>query len=167
MMDVQKYERYAEKISIFHGLSAGEVDDLLHRGKMLVCRQGETIFHEGMLGSNLFVVLGGKVGIYIKCQIIATCHVGDAFGEMAVLNKRPRSATATALTDSRLLMLDEKQINEILEKHVAVRLLMNIVHVVSERLESANTSNVELRKALQRHGLTVPEPAAGDAGFTV
>jgi CRP-like cAMP-binding protein len=116
-----------------------------------------------MLGSNLFVVLGGKVGIYIKNQLIATCHVGDAFGEMAVLNKRPRSATATPLTDSRLLVLDESQINEILEKHVAVRLLMNVVHVVSERLEAANTSNVELRKTLQRHGLAVPEPVAGDS----
>jgi hypothetical protein len=40
---------------------------------------------------------------------------------------------------------------------------MNVVHVVSERLEAANTSNVELRKTLQRHGLAVPEPVAGDS----
>lgn len=164
MKDTEKYERYAEKISIFHGLTAEEVDDLLHRGKQMNCRQGETIFHEGMLGSNLFIVLSGKVGIYIRNQLIGQCHVGDAFGEMAVLNRRPRSATATALVESRLLMLDEKQINEILEKHVAVRLLMNIVHVVSERLESANAYNVELRRVLQKNGLPIPEPEQGDAG---
>jgi len=163
MKDLQKYERYAEKISIFHGLTPEEVDDLLHRGKILHARQGETVFHEGMLGNNLFIVLSGKIGIYVKNQLIGMCHVGDAFGEMAVLNKRPRSATATALAETRLLILDEKQINEILEKHVAVRLLLNIVHVVSERLEGANTSNVEMRRLLQRNGIPVPQMCPDNA----
>ncbi|MGC9054598.1 MAG: cyclic nucleotide-binding domain-containing protein, partial [Candidatus Hydrogenedens sp.] len=83
MTDIQKYERYAEKISLFNGLMAEEVEDLIKRGKIIIARKGETIFHEGMLGSNLFIVLSGKVGIYIKNQLITKCHVGDTFGEMA------------------------------------------------------------------------------------
>ncbi|MGC8739781.1 MAG: cyclic nucleotide-binding domain-containing protein [Candidatus Hydrogenedens sp.] len=157
MTDIQKYERYAEKISLFNGLMAEEVEDLIKRGKIIIARKGETIFHEGMLGSNLFIVLSGKVGIYIKNQLITKCHVGDTFGEMAVLNKKPRTATATALEESRLLCLDEKQINDILEKHVAVRLLLNAIHFLSERLERDNYLIAEMVKTLKKHNIDIPE----------
>jgi len=149
MKDPKKYAHYADKIPIFHGLSPEEVEAMLHHGKRLYYRAGETIFHEGMLGSNLFIVLSGTVGIYHKEDLIAKCQVGDAFGEMAVLNKRPRSATAVSITESKLLTFEERQINEFLEKHVAVRLLMNVVHVLSERLENANATNVNLRERIE------------------
>ncbi|NIA14271.1 MAG: cyclic nucleotide-binding domain-containing protein [Nitrospiraceae bacterium] len=138
MSDRDKYKRYAEKVIIFKGLTPEEVADILHQGKVLQFRQGDTIFHEGMLGSNLFVVLSGQIEIYIKGTSIARCGIGDAFGEMSVLNNRPRCATAAARTECTLFTLDERQINNILEKHVAVRILLNIVHVLSERLENAN-----------------------------
>ncbi len=157
MTDIKKYERYAEKIPLFNGLMAEEVEDLIKRGKVIIARKGETIFHEGMLGSNLFIILSGKVGIYIKNQLITKCHVGDTFGEMAVLNKKPRTATATALEESRLLCLDEKQINDILEKHVAVRLLLNAIHVLSERLERDNYLIAEMVKLLKKHNIDIPE----------
>lgn len=73
------------------------------------------------------------------------CKVGDAFGEMSVLNHRPRTATATAETAVRLFTLDEAQVNKILEKRVAVRLLLNVIHVLSERLEDANGWIADIR----------------------
>ncbi len=146
MADLEKYKKYAEKVTIFNGLSPEDVEFILHCGKILQFREGQTIFHEGMMGSNLFVVLGGEIGIYNKNELIAKCRVGDAFGEMAVLNHKPRSATAAALCESKLFTLDEKQINTILEKHVAVRMLLNIIHVISERLETSNAWNAALRK---------------------
>ena len=139
MSDDDKYRRYAEKIKIFNGLTAGDVEYILHHGKIHVFREGQTIFHEGQLGSNLFVILSGKIAIYKKNKLVATCTVGDAFGEMAVLNHEPRSATAAAVAETRLFTLDEVEINSILEKHLAVKLLLNIIHMLSERLESVNT----------------------------
>jgi CRP-like cAMP-binding protein len=65
---------------------------------------------------------------------------------MAVLNHRPRSATAAAVTDVKLFTLDEKEINQILERNLATKVLLNIVHVLSERLESANEMIAELRR---------------------
>lgn len=146
MGDMEKYRKYAEKVTIFNGLEPSDVEFILRSGKVLHFREGQTIFHEGMMGSNLFVVLHGEIGILSKNELIAKCRVGDAFGEMAVLNHKPRSATAAALSEAKLFTLDEKQINTILEKHVAVRLLLNIIHVLSERLESANAWNAALRK---------------------
>ena len=144
--DTDKYKRYADRVRIFNGLQPEEVEYILHHGKSLVYPEGKTVFHEGMLGSNLFIVLSGEIAIYNKTEMIAKCRAGDAFGALAVFNHKPRSATAVALQDSKLFTLDERQINEILEKHVAVRLLLNIIHVISERLEAANAWNAALRK---------------------
>lgn len=146
MSDLDKYKRYAEKVTIFKGLIPEEVEYILHHGKILHFHEGQTVFHQGQLGTNLFVLLSGKVGIYNKATLIAKMQVGDAFGEMAVLNHRPRSATAAALAPSKLFTLDEKEINEILEKHVAVRLLLNIIHILSERLENANNMVADLKR---------------------
>ena len=99
-----------------------------------------------MLGANLFVVLSGHVGIYQRNTLIARCGVGDAFGEMALLNRKPRNATCAALSDVTVFTLDEKQLNAILEQRVAVRVLLNIVHVLSERLECANAAVTEMRE---------------------
>ncbi|MFP4500648.1 MAG: cyclic nucleotide-binding domain-containing protein [Candidatus Hydrogenedentota bacterium] len=154
MHDLAKFRRYAKKVKIFQGLEPEEVAFILHCGQELYFRANTTIFHEGMLGTNLFVVLSGKVAIYHKNEFIATCHVGDAFGEMAVLNRKPRTATATAITECRVFTLEEKRMNEILDKHVAVRLLLNIIHVISERLEGANKENTRLHKLLKQAGIS-------------
>ena len=71
MTDPAKYSRYAEKIRIFNGLKPEEVSDILHRGSPISYRQGLTIFHEGMLGSNLFIILHGSVGLYKRNKLIA------------------------------------------------------------------------------------------------
>ena len=146
MRDEEKYEQYAKKVRIFNGLEGDDVAEILHQGKVIHFQQGQTIFHEGMLGSNLFIVLSGQIGIYSKGKLIARCHVGDAFGEMAVLNRKPRCATAAALSNATLFTLDEAQINSLLKKHVAVRILLNVIHVLSERLEAANMWISENRK---------------------
>lgn len=135
MLEEGKYRIYAERVKIFKGLEPDDVKHILQQGKILHYHEGQTIFHEGMSGSNLFVVLNGEIGIYRKTKLIAKCSIGDAFGEMSVLNQRPRSATAAALTTVSLFALDERQINQILHKHVAVRVLLNVIHVLSEHLK--------------------------------
>ena len=139
-----KYAKYAERVQLFKGLSTKEIDKILHTGKMLHFREGQTVFHEGMLGSNMFIVLGGKVAIYKKSRVIARCGVGDAFGEMAVLNGRPRSATASAISDVKLFTMDERELREILHRPAGQKLLLNIIRVLSERLENANARASDL-----------------------
>ncbi|HEX72122.1 MAG TPA: cyclic nucleotide-binding domain-containing protein, partial [Candidatus Hydrogenedentes bacterium] len=91
MFEDAKYKRYAEKIRIFNGLIPEEVESIIRQGKVLFFREGQAIFHEGQLGSNLFVVLSGKIGIFNRSKMIAQLGVGDTFGEMAVLTHRPRT----------------------------------------------------------------------------
>ncbi len=145
-MSEERYRRYAETVRIFHGLQPEEVKDILKQGRTIDFRSGQTVFHEGQLGSNLFIVLKGEIAIFRKNKMIAKCVMGDAFGEMAVLNRAPRSATASALTDARLFTLDEGDMNVILDQKLAVRVLLNIIHVLSERLEAANGWIADLRQ---------------------
>lgn len=141
MENVEKYQQYAEKISIFNGLMPEEVALLIKQGKVFDYPQGKTIFFEGQLGSALFVVLSGKVGLYKKTKEIAVVGIGDVFGEMSVLNKSPRTASAVALTPVRVFTLDEHQLSNMLETKIAVRFLMNIIHILSNRLERMNKNS--------------------------
>ena len=155
MSDAEKYRSYADKIAIFKGLLPEEVAAVMKHGKVLYFRQNQTIFHEGMLGSNLFVILSGEVGIYRKSDLIAKCKAGDAFGEMAVLNNKPRNATATALSEAKCLTLDEREINQILAKGVSTKLLLNIVGLLSVRLMNANAW---ISEAIRTHKLEGDSP---------
>jgi len=126
------------RVKLFRGMQAAEIDHVLAHGHAVEHGQGETVFHEGTEGTRLFIVLDGVVAIRVKGKYLAKCRAGEAFGEMAVLNQRPRSATATASTAVRLFCLDESDIHAILDHKVAVRFLLNVVYALSERLEAGN-----------------------------
>ena len=150
MSDSKKYARYAKRVKIFAGLSGEEVTEILRHGDKIYFRAGQTIFHKGQLGSTIFIILRGTVDIEDEGCIIAKCREGDAFGEMSVLNHRPHCASAAAATDVKLFTIDENQINELLERHVAARFLLNIIHVLSSRLEKANSVIAQQSKAEHR-----------------
>ncbi len=71
---------------------------------------GETIFHQGSIGSALYIVVSGEVRITILSaagqeHTVAIFHAGDFFGEMALLDGQPRSASAKALHPTLTLTL--------------------------------------------------------------
>ena len=149
MNSSDQYRRYAKRIKIFNGIDPDDVGDILHRGNFIEFQSGQTIFHKGQRGSDIFVVFRGSVNIYVDDKVIAICRVGDAFGEMSVLNHNPHCATAMAHTDVKLFIINENEINTVLEKHVAVRFLLNIIHVLSGHLEVANTMVTTLQKHVE------------------
>lgn len=151
MSDRSKYARYAQKVKIFDGLSLDEVSEIMRHGDTLRFRAGQTIFHKGQLGNSIFIVLQGTVDIENEGIIIGKCRVGDAFGEMSVLNHRPHCASAAAATAVKVFTIDETQIHKLLDELVGVRFLMNIVHVLSAHLETAN--GIIARQSRGEHGL--------------
>ncbi|HET8901156.1 MAG TPA: DUF1003 domain-containing protein [Holophagaceae bacterium] len=72
---------------------------------------GETLFKAGDPGQSMFIVVSGEIEISVTDHagqkiVLSTCGRGDAFGELAMLDEGPRSATATALEPSELLEVD-------------------------------------------------------------
>ncbi len=145
MPSLEACQQYAERIAIFRSLTAEDVRDILKMGQVTDFRSGKTIFHEGTLGNNLFIVLKGEVSIYRRSKEIAVLKRGEAFGEMAVLNDEPRTATASAKTDTRLFSLTDKQVHALIKTPNGTKVLMNVVHVLSERLADANAQLARMR----------------------
>jgi CRP/FNR family transcriptional regulator, cyclic AMP receptor protein len=72
-------------------------------------RKGEVIFREGDPAAELFVIQNGKVDISRGNRLLATLDGNNIFGEMALIDAAPRSATATAATDLEAVPISEKQ----------------------------------------------------------
>lgn len=101
---------------------------------------GSVVFREGELGSEMYVVHSGEVRISRTVRevqkVLAILGPGEFFGEMAIISSRPRTATAEALTDLRVLVVDAKTFESMVRNsaEIAVRLLKKF----AERLADAN-----------------------------
>lgn len=104
-----------------------------------------TIFREGDPGDKLFLVLTGKVRISRQVagmgeEALAVLGAGEAFGEMGLIDERPRSADAIAHEKCRLLVLRKDALEDLLfvEKDLAYELLWNFVRILGGRLRETN-----------------------------
>lgn len=70
---------------------------------------GEIIFNEGDPAQELFVIQSGRVGIQLGNRLLDTLDPNTIFGEMALIDDAPRSATAVAVTDVTVVPVSEKQ----------------------------------------------------------
>ena len=137
-MDMAKIKQYTENIDLFRGLTPDEVMKIFGKGMTMRCAKNEVLFYQGTIGSQMYVLLGGKVGVFDGEKHIATLTPGAMFGEMALVNKEPRSATVRALEESRLFVLSESTFEKLMTKRVAIRILLNIIATLSLRLKESN-----------------------------
>jgi CRP-like cAMP-binding protein len=101
---------------------------------------GEVVFREGDAGSELYVIQTGRVQLsrHVRGQEmhLATLNTGEFFGEMAIVNNKPRSATATAVDETRMLALDARTFEAMIRgnSEIAVRMIKKL----AARLDAAN-----------------------------
>jgi CRP/FNR family cyclic AMP-dependent transcriptional regulator len=78
-----------------------------------VYARDEVVFRENSPGKEMFIVYTGKINLYKERQdkmvLLATVEQGDFFGEMALIDGSPRSASAIAAEDAQLVVLDESK----------------------------------------------------------
>jgi CRP/FNR family transcriptional regulator len=109
--------------------------------------RGHIVFQEGEKGDRLFVVLEGKVKISRAAadgreNLLAVLGPGEMFGELSLFDPGPRTATATAITESTLASLDHDDLRPLLfaQPTVAVQLL----RALAERLRRTNEAMADL-----------------------
>jgi len=102
---------------------------------------GTVLFREGDSGHEMYVIHAGQVrltrGKGPLEQTLAVLPPGEFFGEMAIVNDRPRTATATVIEDSRLLVLDAQTFVTMVKNNAEIAL--RIIKKLAARLEAANT----------------------------
>lgn len=131
-----------KEIEIFSDLTAAELAAIASVTKELDYPEERTIIKQGDVGETVFLVIDGKVEV-IKEQangeqvFIAAIESGDAFGEMALLENEPRSATVRATQPSRFLILHKQEFNETVMEYP--RIALKICRVLSSRIRNLHT----------------------------
>jgi CRP/FNR family cyclic AMP-dependent transcriptional regulator len=135
---------------------------------------GDVLFREGEEGREMFVIQGGRVQVSKRIgetdRPIAVLGRGEFLGEMAILNNKPRSATATVLDDASCLVIDGHTLETMISNNteIAVRLIKKL----AGRLDAADAlieilmhpdPRARVMLALKRHAETFGEH--GDDGI--
>ena len=116
--------------TLFQAMQPAELDGILRLATERRFRRGQTIFQKGDAGSSMMAVLGGRVRIGAislegKEITLNMIDAGEVFGEIALLDSKPRSADATAIEDTLLLVIERRNFLPFLEgdQGLALRLL--------------------------------------------
>lgn len=127
-------------VAVFQYLTHKELMQVQHISDTLNLTPGQMVIEEGSAGDSLYVVLHGKLSVSRSGQHITYLQTGTHFGEMALLNVRPRSATVQAEVDTRLLAMSRDQFNELVRREptLGVKLLWSFAQVLSLRLDDVS-----------------------------
>ena len=145
-----------KELPVFEGLSQREliaIERIIHQRRY---NAGEMIFGEDMLGAGMYIVKEGEVAITKKVnknKEIELAVIGERnfFGEMALIDEMPRSASAKAKKDTVLFAFCKPDLENIMERNpkVAAAIITNIARLVCKRLVQANENLEALEKNKQ------------------
>lgn len=120
-----------KRVSIFADLPEEELTRLAAIGKEVEVGAGEQIITKGDTGSDLYVVASGQVRVHDGARTIATLDEGAVFGELAVLDPEPRSASVTATDESLLFRIGQAPLYELMSDRPGVA--HNIIRFLCRR----------------------------------
>ena len=102
---------------------------------------GEVLFREGDAGEVMFVIQAGAVRISKAIggqdKVLAVLGPGEFLGEMAILNGRPRTATATVVEPARCLVIEARTLEQMVARNAEIAL--RLIKKLAKRLDSADT----------------------------
>jgi CRP-like cAMP-binding protein len=119
---------------------------------------GQVLFHEGDDGDDMYIIQSGRVAIKKKVKdsdtTLAVLEKGDFFGEMAILERLPRSATAEVVEEGDLIVISGEMFGDMIKANpeIAVRMLRK----QSIRLRETNR---QLESVMAHGGMSAPPPA--------
>jgi CRP/FNR family cyclic AMP-dependent transcriptional regulator len=131
------------QIPLFQGLADEDREALTARLNEKTFKAGDIVFSQGDVGSSMYVVQSGSVQIYLPSAdkdlppvVLRDSRTGEYFGELALFDDKPRSASVRALVDTVLLELTR----EVLAEHLgrSTNAAMTILSEMAERLRETN-----------------------------
>lgn len=134
-----------KKLDLFSELNFAAIKELTFLADERMFHNEETIFEESTTGRSLMVIISGEVRITQRARIsgeetLTVLKKGDFFGEMALLEDLPRSATAIAHSDTFMLEISRDKFLHFIEKDTAsgVKILFTLAKILSSRLREAD-----------------------------
>ena len=93
------------------------------------------IFQEGDVGDSMFIIINGSVSVYNQKKEITTLERAECFGEMALLDREPRSSSIRTVIDTVVLKIDEESFYELVAGNIEI--IQGIVKILSKRLRQS------------------------------
>ncbi|MFI5041789.1 MAG: cyclic nucleotide-binding domain-containing protein [Acidimicrobiales bacterium] len=97
---------------------------------------GQVIFEQGDVAKEMFVIQDGEVEILVDGEAVDVLDAGQAFGEMALVDRKPRSGTARARTDCRVVPVDERRFLFMVQE--TPNFALQVMGLMADRLRKRN-----------------------------
>lgn len=132
------------KVPLFSELDASEIANIMELLRAQVAEPGEAIIREGEVAHAMYFIADGKVEVALKKRENAVLGPGQFFGEVAVLRRGRRSATAVALTRVSLLVLAAQDLHALMRRddHIAARIQDTVKKRVGEEVLPSDSDEV-------------------------
>jgi CRP/FNR family transcriptional regulator, cyclic AMP receptor protein len=127
---------FVRRVPIFKELRDDFIVRLASVMNELSFAANQRIFQQGEEGRSLFIIVSGRVQIHIDDRQLAVFSQGESFGEMAVFDAQPRSASVITLEHCDCLELTQEQLYDAIEETPEIAL--NIIRVLSRRIRDLN-----------------------------
>ena len=143
-----------ERVTILKTVSifAKTPDDILAEIASLLeevpINAGETVFEKGEMGTSMYVIAGGRVRVHDGERTLNYLGECDVFGEMALVDSQPRSASVTAVEDTKLLRLDQDPFYRLMDERSEVS--RGVIRVLSRHLRARVQDLDDLRTHLEQ-----------------
>lgn len=100
-------------------------------------KPGDTIFEQGSPADKMYVVKEGEVDIIVNGKVVETAKPGYLFGEMALIDKKVRSATVKARTECQVVPIDEKRFTFLVQQTPFFAL--HVMRVMANRIRNMDS----------------------------
>ena len=139
-------EEILGRLNIFKGLTSNELKEIAQLCENRKYPKTEAIFVQSSPGKEVYIVKKGKVNINIELiwqtdhRTIRQFTDGDIFGELAILDQRPRSATAICDSNTEVITINCDGLWDLFERnnHIGYIVIRNLATMLSTRLRNAN-----------------------------
>jgi CRP/FNR family cyclic AMP-dependent transcriptional regulator len=111
-----------KSVPLFAGCSKSELRQLAMNADEIDLRTGYVFVREGRTGREFFVLIEGSAEVTAKGKKLGDLNGGDWFGEIALLTKVPRTATVTATSPTRSLVLTDRSFRRVVETMPSIAL---------------------------------------------
>jgi CRP/FNR family transcriptional regulator len=144
---VDNAEGVLKRAPLFDALDDEGARTLRRQMSEVKLSRGEHLFNEGDDGDALYVVLDGKMKLTRQAadgreNLLSVIGPGEMFGELSLFDPRPRTSTASAVTDALLVGLKHEALNSWLQEHPEVSL--HLLRALAQRLRRANDVTADL-----------------------
>jgi signal transduction histidine kinase len=137
-----------KKVYFFRGLTEEEIAKVGQVCQEVSFQPGEVIFREGSEADRFYILLSGAVEVWKQKDLLAVHGAGHLFGEMALIDELPRSATVVAREATRLACIGRRDFQQIIRENSGVSL--SVLRSVSDMVRTSNEHFVESLRARNR-----------------